>query len=389
LRFTTKARRELQGAFRCPLSLSAGHRSAEKSVWSSLCLCASVVGVNVLPVPLPEHQLIARLRRAAGKSPAVIRGIGDDAALLRPPAGHELLVTTDLSLEGVHFRREWHPPESVGHRVLARGLSDIAAMGGEPLAAFLSLAVPAETPQKWVDGFLAGFSRLACRFRVPLSGGDTGESREGIVADIVVVGSVPRGKALLRSGARPGDSIYVTGELGRSAAVLHRLQASENLGAPPFRHHLAKGGDVRRLTSPDLAPHFFPTPRLDAGRRLRDIASAAIDISDGLSTDLAHICEESGVAAVIHEHSIPRGVSFTGSSLHFALHGGEDYELLFTAPASARVPAKIPAKTGGVRVTRIGEVIRGSPKSKTPLFLADSHGQRKPLVPAGWQHFDG
>jgi len=347
------------------------------SHWISLCLCVSVAGGNVLGVPLPEHQLIARIRRAAGKSRAVIAGVGDDAAILRPPAGHELLVTTDLSLEGVHFRREWHPPESVGHRVLARGLSDIAAMGGEPIAAFLSLAVPAETPQKWMDGFLAGFTRLARRFRVPLAGGDTGENPEGIVADIVVVGSVPRGKALLRSGARAGDGIYVTGELGRAAAVLHRLEGGGFVVKADGR------GRPSLPRAKDLAPHFFPEPRLQTGRRLRGLASSAIDVSDGLSTDLAHICEESGVAAVIHEHSIPRGVSFTGSSLHFALHGGEDYELLFTAPPRARVPARL----GGVRVTRIGQVLPPG-RAKSPLlYLADSHGQRKPLVPAGWQHF--
>src|SRR5512140_1758731 len=149
--------------------------------------------------------------RAAAKlwSEALIRGIGDDCAVLRPPAGDELLVTTDFSLEGVHFRRDWHAPEVVGHRCLTRGLSDIAAMGGEPLAVFLSLALPPALAQSWANGFLKGLLRLAKQFRVPLAGGDTAQSPAGVLADIIVIGSVPKGKAILRSGARPGDRIYV------------------------------------------------------------------------------------------------------------------------------------------------------------------------------------
>ncbi len=292
-------------------------------------------------------------------------GIGDDCAILGLPSGHETLVTTDLSVEDVHFRREWHPPESVGHRCLARGLSDIAAMGGEPLAAFVSLAVPANLPQKWVDGFYKGLLALAKKFGVVLAGGDTAESPQGIAADIVVVGHAPAGQALRRTGARPGDSIYVTGELGHSAAILHRLEAGAAVGNP---------------RSKAAAAHFFPSPRIAVGRELRRrrLASAMIDLSDGLSTDLAHICRANGVGAVVSEHSIPRVITPGTNSLHFALHGGEDYELLFTVPA----PRTLPAKVAGVRVTRIGEIIRGR-----GLFLMDSHGQRKALGPAGWQHF--
>ena len=334
-------------------------------------------------MPLSELQLIKRIRRAARaadkRGRTVATGIGDDCAVLRWDAKQDLLVTTDLSLEGVHFRRDWHPAESAGHRCLARGLSDIAAMGGDPVAAFLSLATPADCPQRWVDGFLAGLLKLAARFRVELAGGDVAESPAGIVADIVVVGRVPRvrgkSQALLRSGARPGDSIYVTGELGRSAAVLHELR--DRVARTPSSAALSRRKENR--------PHFFPEPRIEIGRKLRGIASAAIDISDGLSTDLMHICEESGVGALIHEHSIPRGVhGFVSSSLHFALHGGEDYELLFTAPQSAHVPASVPSQAGKVRITRIGEIIADK---KRRLFLVDSHGQRKQLAPAGWQHF--
>jgi thiamine-monophosphate kinase len=317
-------------------------------------------------VPKPELELIAAIRRAAARSRsrAVIAGIGDDAAVLCVPSGHDALVTTDFSIEGVHFRREWHPAESVGHRCLARGLSDIAAMGGEPVAAFLSLALPAEIEQRWVDSFLRGLLRLASKNDVTLAGGDIAESPGGVAADIVVVGSVPAGEELRRSGARAGDAIYVTGTLGASAATLARLRRGEKI-SPRAREHRA---------------HFFPEPRLAIGRKLRGVASAAIDLSDGLSTDLAHICEASGVGAVIAEHSIPRGVTFDGSSLHYALHGGEDYELLFTAPRGARVPARV----GKVRITRIGEIVADRQRR---VFLSDSHGQRKLLKAGGWQHF--
>src|SRR6202142_3695863 len=171
-------------------------------------------------MPLGEKKLIERIRRSARGGASVVKGIGDDCAVLRVPPRHELLVTTDFSIENVHFRRDWHPPELVGRRCLTRGLSDIAAMGGTPLAACLSLAVAGEVPQRWVDRFVKGLLELAEEFDVSLAGGDTAQSPQGIQADIVVVGSVPKGRAVLRSGATPGDQIYVTGELGGSAAAL-------------------------------------------------------------------------------------------------------------------------------------------------------------------------
>src|SRR5207253_3686610 len=235
-----------------------------------------------------------RIRRKAVPGRSIVAGIGDDSAVLKIPKGHQALVTTDFSLEGVHFRREWHPPESVGHRCLTRGLSDIAAMGGEPIAAFLSLALPSDLPQKWVDGFMRGLLTLAKRFEVSLAGGDTAQSPDGIFADIVVLGSLPRGKAILRFGARPGDRIYVSGKLGGSAATLERMRAKTKA----------------KLNPADFKAHFFPESRVRLGTALRrkGLASAMIDISDGLSTDLAHICQESRVGAEIEEESIPRAV---------------------------------------------------------------------------------
>ena len=313
-----------------------------------------------LALPLHEKSLIAEIRRISGTSRRIALGIGDDAAILRIPPGHEMLVTTDFSLEGVHFRRDWHLPESVGHRCLARGLSDIAAMGGEPVAVFLSLAVPEKLPQKWVDGFLRGLTALARQHRVALAGGDTSASPDGILADIVVVGSAPAGKTVRRSGAKPGDLIYVTGQLGASALALGKMYASPK----------------KKLNAKKYPRHFFPEPRLAVGRYLRErkIATSMIDLSDGLSTDLHHICEESKVGASISAELIPCA---EGVSLKHALHGGEDYELLFSAPADRKVPGKI----AGVRVTCIGKILR---KKKVSL-LAES--KEVELRPGGWEHF--
>ncbi len=310
-------------------------------------------------VPFPERKLIQRVRSLAqaheGQLRTLVTGIGDDCAILRPRTGHELLITTDFSLEGIHFRREWHPPESVGHRCLTRGLSDIAAMGGEPIAVFLSLALPADLPQSWVDRFVKGLLKLAAEHHVPLAGGDTGQSPGGVLADIMVLGSVPRGKALLRSGARPGDRVYVTGTLGMGAATVRGLYAGEKV-----RPAYAK-------------PYFYPRPRLEIGRKLRGLASAAIDISDGLSTDLSHLCEESDVGAVIYASNIPVSKS---ANQNDALTGGDDYELLFT---SSEV---IPGQIAGVAITEIGEIV-----DRQGMWIQDSRGNTRQLRPSGWEHF--
>jgi thiamine-monophosphate kinase len=317
-------------------------------------------------LPDAEKLLIAGIRRrTASKSPSIALGIGDDCAVLRIPHGHQTLVTTDFSLEGVHFRREWHPAEVVGHRCLTRGLSDIAGMGGNPVAAFLSLALPQNLPQSWVNQFLKGLLKLASRFHISLAGGDTAQSPVGILADIIVVGSVPKGKAIRRSGAHAGDRIYVTGALGGAAATLKLLF------------------DGQKLRPADFPQHFYPMPRLEVGRFLREkgLASAMIDLSDGLSTDLGHICDESGVGAKIQASSIPRastGKPARAVGLRFALNGGDDYELLFTARPGKRIPSKI----AGVPITQIGEITRDK-----RMLLVDQSGRSSRLRPQGWEHF--
>jgi thiamine-monophosphate kinase len=348
-----------------------------------------------------EQALITELRRKAQKSAArggVVRvGMGDDCAVLQPPAGQELVVTTDLFLETVHFRRDWHTPESAGHRCLARGLSDLAAMGADPMAAFLSVAIPSELASRtgrggsWVDRFVDGLLALAKQARVPLAGGDTaqappfpcsvGRRTRGMAqataffsADILLLGSVPAGEALLRSGARAGDTIYVTGALGGAAAELAALARNQ-----PQR--------LRALRRPEPGrshPHLFPEPRLAAGGRLRTLASAAIDLSDGIATDLDHVCRASGLCAVLEADRIPTHplALKTTERLALALTGGEDYELLFTAPPDARIPRHV----GTVPLRAIGHM-RVPRRGEAPHILLRTADHEQSLDSQGWQHF--
>jgi len=345
-----------------------------------------------------ERALIAAIRDQAANRRysrnAVRTGIGDDCSILRPPSDEEIAITTDFSLEQVHFRRDWHPPEAVGHRCLARGLSDLAAVGARPLAAFLSLAIPAELNQSgerknWVRRFFNGLLALASRHNVPLAGGDTAQSPEFdchgrksaamVCADIVLVGSVKRGHALLRSGARPGDLIYVTGELGGAAAELIAL------GRNPDR--FARLTKARRNH-----PHLYPEPRVEFGLKLASTggAHAAIDLSDGLSTDILHLCEESGVGAELDAVAIPihplarqaESDGWVPSSTGLALHGGEDYEILFTAPKRSSIPRKI----DGTDIHLIGQMKPHRPRGPR-VTLRERNGQITALEPGGWEHF--
>ncbi len=309
-------------------------------------------------------------------------GIGDDCAILRPPPDSEILVTTDLTLENRHFRRNLHPPESVGHRCLARGLSDLAAMGATPIAAFLSLALPAKmlaesAGRLWITRFFQGLRALGELHRVPLAGGDTSESPGGnsalILADIVLIGHAPKGHALRRSGASAGDSLYVTGQLGGAAAELSSMFRRNRLAS---------------AKTTDDHPHLFPEPRLDVGEALlrRGLASACIDLSDGLSSDLAHLCRASKLRAEIEQAAIPIHplVRKSGqpAALQAALHGGEDYELLFAAPSSRPMPTSL----AGVPITRIGTLKTRSSKRPMMTLLAPD-GTRTELKPSGWEHF--
>jgi thiamine-monophosphate kinase len=337
-------------------------------------------------VPHGELAWIERIRQraaiAARGSGALRLGIGDDCAIIAPPRGHEIVVTTDMSLEGRHFRRDWHPPAAVGHRALARGLSDLAAMGARPLAAFLSLAIPraVATEATWVEGFLDGLLALAAATKTPLAGGDTAEAAcSDITIDIVLLGATPTGRALRRAGAQPGDRIFVTGALGGSAAELAMLST------PTPKRDSTKSAKLQNHNGDH--PHLFPQPRLAAGQSIlrRRLATACIDLSDGLSTDLAHLCTASNVAAEIEAAKLPlhplTRTQTREAALHSALHGGEDYELLFTAPPSASIPRTI----AGVPLTCIGE-IRRTGRNRPLMTLITPDGARTPLEPGGWEH---
>ena len=330
--------------------------------------------------PLAERSLLQRIRARQGRKSfaGLALGIGDDCALLQQKPSEQIVVTTDLSIQGRHFELEWHPPEVVGHRTLARGLSDVAAMGARPLAAFLSLGLPPELTRptgrkpSWLDRFLDGFFALAEAHNTPLAGGDLAQAPIA-TADVVLIGAVPHDSALLRSGARVGNLLYVTGMLGGAAAGLEKLRA---LATTKRRSNPSLSAGVRQ----QLAPHFAPQPRLAQGLWLqrRNIATAAIDLSDGLSTDLAHLCEESGVAAEIEAARLPLAA---GATLDQALHGGEDYELLFTAPANVRLPRRI----AGIAITPIGRMI---PRRRGQALISLRTGSgMKSLEPRGWEHF--
>jgi thiamine-monophosphate kinase len=279
------------------------------------------------------------LKRIAARAPragrGLVLGIGDDCAIYRSPSA-DLLLTTDMMIEDVHFRRATHPADAVGWKTLARGLSDIAAMGGTPRLCLVSLAVASWADQRWIDAFYGGLLRLARRTGVSLAGGDLGHA-ERVMCDIVVCGDVPRGRALRRDGARPGDAVYVSGRLGGSALGL------ETECGTAWKRHLR------------------PEPRLELGlvlRRLR--ATACIDLSDGLSLDLHRLCLASKVTAEL-DGPIPL---FRGASIDQALNGGEDYELLFTLRPGAKAPPS---------TTRIGTIRKGKPGG--------------PLPPRGYDHF--
>jgi thiamine-monophosphate kinase len=290
-----------------------------------------------------ETRIVDRIRKLAAGGPhskQIITGIGDDCAILRPRVGEDLVFTTDFVLEGRHFTLDTHTAADIGHKALARSLSDLAAMGAEPVFCLVSLGVPAALGSSWINQFYWGLLKLANRVSITLAGGDLARF-EKVIADVMCCGRVKRGKAILRSGAKPGDAIYVTGKLGGPAHAAWRR---------PLR----------------------PEPRIQAGLALRRFGvSSGMDLSDGLALDLHRLCVESKVGADLRS---PLPVA-RGANLENALYGGEDYELLFTAPPRARIPAAIEH----IPVTCIGVITSGPPGS---LRL-----DGRLLQPKGFDHF--
>jgi thiamine-monophosphate kinase len=323
-----------------------------------------------------EDSVLHRIKKSmsrAGTSPGGLHlGIGDDAALFQTAKNCELVLTCDWFLEGTHFLRDKHPPDAVGWKCLARAVSDIAAMGGVPRCFLLSLSLPETHARSWLSKFMGGLSRAAARFGCVLAGGDT-TRRQDILVNLTVVGEVSSGKAVLRSGAKPGDILFVSGRLGGAEFGLHLLRKSKV--RPNFQNPL-------------LGKHLYPEPRLALGHFLAEkrLASAMMDLSDGLSTDLPRLCAASKVGARVHAVQIP-GVlprEHAGTApqnpLQLALHGGDDYELLFTVPK--RRLKQLPRLYQGTPLTAIGEITKGR-----DLLLTDATGKETPLQNRGWDPF--
>ena len=321
-----------------------------------------------------ETQMIREIQRIAARptNRRLALSIGDDAAAFRTRPGRLILVSTDALVEGVHFDLRYCSAEDLGWKALAVNLSDIAAMGGTPLYVTTSIALPRDVPPDFVPRFYRGLMAIARKHAVSLIGGDTCQSLQGIFLDVTIIGEVEPKHLLTRRGAKPGDLIYVTGELGSSGVGLELLSRS--------RRPAPRSAATRR--------HLRPQPRCTAGRFLaeRRLASAMIDVSDGLSTDLGHLCDQSGVGALIEVARIPvakiavrHRQLLRDAPLHYALHGGEDYELLFAVPS--RLSQRVPKQIDRLPVHKIGWITRS-----TGVWLLD--GQKKQrLHSRGFDHF--
>lgn len=315
-----------------------------------------------------EFDLIARyFTRAA---PDGLLGVGDDCALFPVPPGEQVATSTDLLLEGRHFFPDVDP-KSLGHKALAVNLSDLAAMGARPIGCVLGLALP-RLDEPWLAAFAEGFHALAAAHGCPLVGGDTTRSAHDLAISVTVFGSVPPGQALRRDGARSGDDIWVSGELG-AADVAYRLLDGQ------YPANAALLAATRGALE-------WPEPQVGLGTALRGIANAAIDLSDGLVQDLGHILAASRVGACLRFADLPMAPALAGldaALLQRALLGGGDvYQLCFTAPPSRRDAVLAAARRAGARVTRVGEIL-----PQPGIAVLDSHGQPLAELPAGFDHF--
>ena len=331
-----------------------------------------------------EFSFIQQIRqRASNAAPNLVAGIGDDTAIWREHAGRERLITTDLLIEDVHFKLDYTPLACLGHKTLAVSLSDIAAMGGKPEFALLSLGIPKSqiSNPAW-QNFFDGYFALADQYGVALIGGDTSSSPELLVLDSIVIGSCAPGTALRRSDAQVGDAIYVTGELGASATGLELLLRGE-------RYDEA-ANDWRQAA---IRAHLLPQPRLALAQRLHGLVHAMMDVSDGLAQDLAHICEESGVDAIIDFDAVPIAESVrlsttsTDTAFSLAISGGEDYELLLTANPDNEEALMSLAADCEFRLTRIGEILARRPSQPAPQLFLRTATRVDLLAVKGYDHF--
>lgn len=323
------------------------------------------------PAPLSEFELIARFFAGRDRGPGIVLGVGDDCTLLSPRPGQELAVSVDTMVCGTHFFPD-QPAAAVGHKALAAALSDLAAMGAEPVGALLALTLP-EADEAWLAGFAHGMGALADRLRVPLIGGDT--TRGPLAISVTVIGHLPAGSALRRSGAEPGNLVVVSGSLGGAFAGLRAEQQRRETG-----------GDPPAAEDPLRERFFRPEPRMALGKALRGRTRTAIDISDGLLADLGHVCDASDCGATLQADAVPRDPRLAdwpvGSALAAALSGGDDYELLFAWPARQRGELRPLASALRLPLTVIGEFTR-----EPGVRVLDEAGQPIAFASQGFDHF--
>jgi thiamine-monophosphate kinase len=328
-----------------------------------------------------ERTLVTRITTAVPmggllKRNTIRLGIGDDAALLTEESGYETVVSSDHFLEGIHFLEGKHPPEAVGYKALVRAMSDLSAMGATPRAFLLNLALAKNKAGAWLNRFLSGLRKASSLTGTSLIGGDLSRSKT-VQISVVVIGRVARGQAILRSGAKPGDLIYVSGHLGLAALGLRELQKFPRRSG---------------TNSPFIRAHLYPPIRLNLGEWLarKRGATSMMDISDGFALDLQRLCEASGVGARIDEQRVPGPVIpdalarmlrlQKGESSDLAFHGGDDYELLFTVPR--KNASKLPSKFQGVPLTQVGEITR-----EKRITLISKDGDESNLEIRGWDPF--
>jgi thiamine-monophosphate kinase len=314
-----------------------------------------------------EFEFIARRLRPLATAGAL--DLTDDAALLDPTPGHQLVLTKDAMVAGVHFLED-DPPDKIAQKLLRVNLSDLAAMGALPLGYLLALARAKEISADWLAAFCAGLAADNAEFSVGLLGGDTVATPGPLTLSLTAIGEVPAGSALLRRGARPGDDVWVSGTLGDGALGLRVLQGE-----------LEVAKDARAYL---IERYRLPLPRLALGQALRGIASAAIDVSDGVVADLGHILETSGVGAELHAAALPLSPAARDlpGARDAALSGGDDYELLFTAPPERRAEIQALARRLDLPLTRIGAI-----HVEPGLQVLDEAERELTILKAGWQHF--
>jgi thiamine-monophosphate kinase len=331
-----------------------------------------------------ESEIISKIRKRVRPNRQVVIGVGDDAAVIEFSGGC-LIACCDLLVEGVHFRREWAAPHLIGHKAIAAAISDVAAMGGSPKFAMVSIALPAATSAEFVECLIEGMFKVAESFEVSIIGGDTSASTGPLFIDVSVIGECEIGHAVGRSGAEVGNVIFVTGSLGASALGLLLLERGHRLEDGPKEE-----SHIGRACYKAVKRHLVPEPRVREGRMIAEagLATAMIDISDGLSTDLWHILDESGWGAVIHADQVPIADSVTAlqasnfaiDPLRLALSSGEEYELIFTCRPEDRGRLSELSKAFSVPITAIGQIV-----SSKGLQL-ERGGVLEEIPPGGYEH---